>query len=81
MPVVYGAVFALVAALVWMAVPWRRLVPGRRPRASVKAAAAGFDRILAGDGFDIATHLGTEVTSVRSFANGSTQVWLKRGAA
>lgn len=79
-PVVYGAGFALVVALVWMAVPWR-ILPGRRHATAMATSPSAGETITDGQGFHVATYHGTQVTSVRHYANGSTQVWLKRNAA
>lgn len=77
--VVYGASFAVAAAAVWMTVPWRQILPGRR-RHTAAPTMVELGNTVAGDGFNLEIYPGTEVASIRHYANGSTRVWLKRDA-
>lgn len=95
--VLIGSVVAVALAMFGLTVPWRRLQPHRRPirlgadvvyidppeAGDVVAYAPlrtdrmttsgdGWQLLLTGDNLDVST---------REFANGSTQVWLKRRPA
>lgn len=75
----YGAAVALACALAWIAVPWPRL--GRsvfRIRSHRRATVA---HVTSGYGYRIITDRRTEISSMQVYANGTTQVWIKRKAA
>lgn len=78
--VLCGAAVALTLALAWIAVPWPRVAHAcsrlarRRPRARL-------DHVTSGFGYRIITDRRTEVSSMQVYANGTTQVWIKRRAA
>lgn len=95
--VVLGAAIALTLASIVLLIDWERirewvrLVRGRRQYANAAARrlvippAATLDdpewpTVFEGPGFKVVAD-GTVDVSARSYANGSTQVWLKRTAA
>lgn len=76
--VVSGAVVAVALALVWIGVDWPRF---GRALAVLSMRRRDRVRITSGWGFRIVTDGRAEISSLQVYANGTTQVWLKRKAA
>lgn len=83
--VAYGAGISLLAALTWMAVPWRRLAHRRVRTIRYQPLPSSLADFLVADGWpsefvEVMTNGPYTVTS-RIYRNGTAQVWFKRKGA